>query len=266
MPSLQKILAGDYSLSTFERALLAFLIAFQEFRAPWTRSMFQQMQENMTTSTMHMMANQPGVLERIHEDMKAKGETDGSVPPDQLREALRNKRIVARAQPQADLHLVAHMGQTIGNIYTQMQWTVVRATKGCFVTSDAPVVRHDPGYKGGFYGGGLYSSTAEMWFPLSKHACIVIAHNHVGEKKFFELLAAGRRAEAEASKGDLPPIREVRIEESAVNKINEFTTANADRFVFSPFESAEISKTLRGESQNMRIVMSPPPPIREKSE
>lgn len=36
MPSLQKILAGDYSLSTFERALLAFLIAFQEFRTPWT--------------------------------------------------------------------------------------------------------------------------------------------------------------------------------------------------------------------------------------
>ena len=31
MPGLQKIVAGDYNLSIFERGLLAFLIAFQEF-------------------------------------------------------------------------------------------------------------------------------------------------------------------------------------------------------------------------------------------
>jgi Protein of unknown function (DUF4238) len=266
MPSLHKVVDGDYNLSVFERGLLAFLIAFQEFRTPWTRKIFRQMQENITTSTMHMAANTPGCFERTFEELKETGEIDGSVTPDQVRDALREGKIVARAHPQSDLHLVAHMGQEIGNKYTRMQWTVVRAVEGDFVTSDTPVVRHDPEFKGGFYGGGLYSSTAEVWFPLSKHACLVITHDHAGQKKFFELLRVGRTEEAEAVRRELPPIREHRIQQAAVHAINHDTIANADRFVFSPFESADISKRFQGECKNMRIVSSPPPPIRKKGE
>lgn len=79
MRSLQKIVAGDYNLSTFESALLALLIAYQQFRTSWTRNLFQQMQEDLTTSTMHMAANQPEYLEQIWEHLKAKGEIDSSV-------------------------------------------------------------------------------------------------------------------------------------------------------------------------------------------
>ncbi len=266
MPSLQKLVAGDYNLKTFERALLAFLIAFQEFRTPWTRQIFQKMQEDLTTSTMHMAANQPGYFEKVFEELKAKGATDGSVTPDQLRDALREERIKAKAQPHADLHLIAAMGQQIGNIYTRMQWTVVRAMEGEFVTSDAPVVRRDPGFRGGLYGGGLFSPTAEVWFPLSKQVVIVITHDEPGEEKFFELLTAGRREEAEAIRRQLPPIRERGAKRTLVEAINRQTVTNADRFVFSPFESGEISKLLQGESQNMRMVSSPSPPIRKKGE
>ena len=264
MPGLQKIVAGDYNLSIFERALLAFLVAFQEFRTPWTRSLFRQMQEDLTTSTMHMAANQPGHFEQVFEHLKAKGEMDGSVAPDQVRDALREKRIVAKAHPQADLHLIASMGQQIGNIYTRMQWTVIRAVSSAFVTSDAPVVRRDPGFKGGLYGGGLMSSTAQVWFPLSKHACMVITHDTAGEQKFFELLAAGRKDEAEAVRRQPPPILEREIMRDVVDGINYQTITSADRFVFSPFESLEISKMLQGESQNMRIKTSPPPPVKKK--
>jgi hypothetical protein len=47
-----------------------------------------------------------------------------------------------------------------------------------------------------------------------------------------------------------------------VNAINHQTITRGDRFVFSPFESVEISKLMRGESQNMHVVSSPPPPVR----
>lgn len=264
MPSLQKLIARDYKLTIFERALLAFLIAFQEFRTPWTRQIFQKMQEDLTTSTMHMAANQPGYFERIFEELNAKGETGGTVTPEQLRDALREGRIKAKAQPQADLHLIAAMGQQIGNIYTRMQWTVLRTSEGEFVTSDAPVVRRDPSFRGGLYGGGLFSPTAQVWFPLSKQVVIVITHDEPGEEKFFKLLAAGRRDEAEAVRRELPPIRERGARRTLVDGINHQTVTNADRFVFSPFESTEISKLLQGESQNMRIVTSPPPPVRKK--
>jgi hypothetical protein len=223
--------------------------------------MFDQMEEDLTTSTMHMAANQPGYFEQIFEQLKAEGNA-GDVTPDQLRDALRDKRIIAKAQQHGSLHLVANMGLFLGNFYTRMQWTVLCALEGEFVTSDAPVVRRDVEFKGGFYGGGLMSSTAEVWFPLSKTACVVISHDTGGENKFFALLSQGRRDEAEAVRRTLPPIRERGVPKAVVDAINDQTLTNADRFVFSPFESADIPRKLQGECQNMRIVSSPPPPVK----
>lgn len=262
MPSLRKLQAGDYSLSTFERALLATFIGFQEVRTPWMRQMFHQIEEETTTSTMHFAANQPGYFEKVFEQLKAEGDS-ADVTPDQLREALREGRIKAKAQPHAGLDLVASMGIFLGNFYTRMLWTVLRTTEGAFVTSDTPVVRRDPEFKGGIYGGGLKSSTAQMWFPLSKRTCLIISHDTEGENKFFELLAAGRGQEAEAIQRALPPIREREARQSVVDAVNHQTITNADRFVFSPFESADISANLYGESQNVRIVFSPPFPIKK---
>ena len=262
MPSLRKIRERDYNLSTFERALLATFIGFQEVRTPWTRRMFHQMEEETKTSTMHFAADQPGYLEKIFEQLKAEGNA-GDVTPDQLREALRDGRIKAKAQPHSGLDLVASMGMFLGNFYTRMLWTVLRAMEGEFVTSDTPVVRRDPGFKGRFYGGGLMSSTAQMWFPLSKAACLIISHDTEGENKFLKLLGEGRRKEAEAVQLALPPIREREARQSLIDGVNHQTITNADRFVFSPFESADIAAKLQGGSQNMRIVFSPPPPIKK---
>jgi hypothetical protein len=108
------------------------------------------------------------------------------------------------------------------------------------------------------------SENAQVWFPLSKRVCLLITHDEAGQRKFFELLEAGRREEAEVVRLRLPPILERDVRQAVVDAINENTITSADRFVFSPFESAEINKLLQGESQNMRMVTSPPPPIKDK--
>ena len=240
MPSLQKVVAGDYNLTTFERALLAFLIAFQEFRTPWTR--------------------------KILAELKTESESDGSVSADQLRDALGEKRIKAKANPHADLDLIVSMGKKIGNIYTRMQWTVIRSTEGDFVTSDTPVVRRNPRFSGRLYGGGLFSPGAEVWFPLSKRAAIRISRDVSGERKFSELFKAGLIKEAQVVRSELPPVQERSVPQRVVDAINCQTITTADRFVFSSFQSDEISLLLRGESQGMRIVSSPPPPIKKKND
>jgi hypothetical protein len=105
-----------------------------------------------------------------------------------------------------------------------------------------------------------------MWFPLSKAACLIISHDTEEKNKFFELLAAGRRQEAETVQRALPPIREREARQSLVDGVNHQTITNADRFVFSPFEPADIAAKLQGESQNMGIVFSPPPPIKKSDQ
>ena len=146
--------------------------------------------------------------------------------------------------------------QAIGNVYTQMVWAVLRSKGKEFLTSDTPVVRRNRAFKGGFYGGGLMSSGAQVWFPLSKSACLVIRHDVEKMKKFDELLEAGKAKEAETLRDELPPIRGHEVQDALVDAVNLQTILNADRFVYSPYESADVPKLFKGESQNIRISFS----------
>lgn len=206
MPSLQKLLSGDYELSTFERALLGYLIAFQEFRTPWARANFQKMEVSLMGQMMRVAAQAPGYLEHTLKELEADGKADGSVSADELRESLKNKKIKLVAKPHAGIDTMVSTAQSIGNIYAHMRWTVLHATEGEFLTSDAPVVRRDPGFRGGLYGGGLMSSTAEVWCPLDKRTCLLIDHDERRMSKFQELVESGKMEEAEKIRRELPPI------------------------------------------------------------
>jgi|SRR6516225_8538736 len=254
MPVLQKLLVGDYRLSTIERALLGHLIAFQEFRTPWARASFQKMEVHLAQSMMRMAAQAPGYLERTLDELKAKGEVGASASAAEVRDYFRNSKLVAK--PHAGLDTMVTMSQTAGQAYTQMHWTVFRATEKEFLTSDAPVVRRDPGFTGGLYGGGIMSPTAQVWFPLSKKACLLITHDEERERKFFELLESGKVQEAEAIRAELPEIAERDIGAQYVHAVNEQTIRNADRFVFSPSQSDDICCLFKGECQNYRIGIS----------
>jgi Protein of unknown function (DUF4238) len=253
MPALKKLLAGDYKLSQIERALLSLLIAFQEFRTPWARASFQKMEVHLAQATMQMVARAPGYLEHTLDELKGKGEVERLVSAAQMRHSLEKDKLIAR--PHAGIDTMVHMSQTAGHFYTQMRWTVFRPAAGEFLTSDAPVVRRDPGFTGGLFGGGITSSTVQVWFPLSKKACLLITHDNERKRKFFELLAS-RVQEADAIRAEFPEIEARDISAEHVQAVNEQTILNGDRFVFSPFQSDTISGLFKGECQNYRIVVS----------
>ena len=194
--------------------------------------MFQQMQEHLANTMLRFAAKQPGYFEKTLQELKEKGETDGSVTPDEMREAIEKGRVKAKAHPSGDLHLIASMGQGIGDIYTRMRWTVIRAAEGDFVTSDAPVVRRDPVATRGFYGGGLYSSTAQVWFPISKKVLLIITHDNSSLERHSKLLEEGRNEEAEAVRNQFPDIHEKTANQNFVWSLNYHSIINADRFVF----------------------------------
>jgi hypothetical protein len=260
MPVLRKLVAKNYNVSTFERALLAYLIAFQEFRTPWARANFQKMELSLAEQLFHFSAKVPGYMERTLEELKKEGKVDGSVTADQIRESFKNERIKLVAKRHAGIDLMVSTSQTVGNIYTQMAWSVFHVKEnGQFLTSDTPVVRRNPGFRGGFYGAGLMSSDAEVWFPLSKSACLLIRHDAEKMKKFDELLEARKMKEMEALRAELTPIKGVDVPRRLfVNAVNGQTVANADRFVYSPVESQDLPRLLKGESENRRIVVSSP--------
>jgi hypothetical protein len=217
------------------------------------------MELSFVEQSIHVSAKAPGYLEYALKELEENGKVDGSVSAEQLRDALENEKIKLVAKPHAGIDLMLSSSQTAGDVYTQMQWTVLHASQGSFLTSDAPVIRRDPGHREeGFFGRGLMSPTAEVWFPLSKSACLTFRHDEAKLTKFIELLATGRKKEIEAIRRDLSPITSAEVQRLVVDAVNNETILNADRFVYSPFQSDEISRRFKGESHNMRIVVSSP--------
>jgi hypothetical protein len=77
IPVLHKLLRRDYSLSTFERALLSYLIAFQEFRTPWARFNFQKLEVATREQLFRAASRRPGYLEQILKEIEGAGKSDG---------------------------------------------------------------------------------------------------------------------------------------------------------------------------------------------
>lgn len=204
---------------------------------------------------MNMATQAPGYLEGTLAELKAKGAVDDLVTAAEVRDSSQNDKVKLVARPHAGIDTMVSTAQHLGHFYMQMLWTVFHAVEEEFLTSDAPVVRRDPGYTGGFYGGGLMSSTAQVWFPLSKTACLLITHDEERERKFFEFFESGNIEEAEAVRAESPEILGHDITAQFVKAVNHQTIVNADRFVYSPSPSDEISPLFRGKWQNYRIVI-----------
>ncbi len=255
MPALQKVL-DHATLTPDERIYLAYLIAFQEFRTPWARSSFQRMELALQTQMMKVAAQAPGYLESKLEELKAKGEIEGSTSADDLREALKNKRIKLVAQRHAGMDMMISMGQTSGDVYVQMQWTIYRSKDAEFVTSDTPVIRRGSAPNEGYFSGGLMNPTAEIWFPLSKRACLQLTHDFERMERLVQALGSGDIATAQAVRSELPSMTSSEIDAETVLAVNQQTIAGAERFVYSPFESEAIARTFKGECQNFRIQIS----------
>jgi hypothetical protein len=215
------------------------------------------MEVSLAEQMMHFGAKVPGYFEGILADLAKEDKVHPSVSANQLRDALKNKRIQLQAMPHAGIETMVSLSQQIGNMYTAMGWTVLRTGDGEFLTCDSPVTRHNPSLRG-IYGGGLMAHDAQVWFPLSKKSCLLMTHDEERMAKFNDLLDAGKLKEARAVQEELSPIRDAEVSPADVDTINRRTVLIADRFVYSPFESATIPKLLQGESRNLGIAISSP--------
>ena len=159
----------------------------------------------MAQQLMNFSARAPGYMGHVLKQLKTEGKVDASVSADQIRSALKDGQTKLVAKPHAGIDLMVTSSQVAGNIYTQMKWTVIHAKWGELFTSDTPVSRRNPQHKG-IHGGGIMSPTTEVWFPLSKTACLLLRHDAVKMRTFDELLETGNLKEAQSLRAELPPI------------------------------------------------------------
>ena len=112
-----------------------------------------------------------------------------------------------------------------------MKWTILRAPEDTpFLTSDNPVVKFDPEYRGGFWGFGMANPTIEIRFPVSKGTCLVFTHDKDRRDTWHNLMEAGKQAEADALRQTLPEITYHKATPNVVQQINGLAIDYATRF------------------------------------
>ncbi len=78
------------------------------------------------------------------------------------------------------LALSMQIADELAGTFATMSWCLCRALSGaCFITSDAPVCKFlKTGEGRGLFGGGLGHPAAQVTFPLSPEACLLLDWTH----------------------------------------------------------------------------------------
>ena len=193
----------------------------------------------------------PGLLESDIEELRERG-VESSIDATALREFLKRGEYTVHADPKVSLLTMLQMAPMLHRFYIEMKWTVLHTSSSTqFVTSDNPVVKFDPEYRGG--GIAFASPTIQVKFPVTKSAMLVVTHDRTREETWHQLVRAGRQDEAKVLRETLPLIDYLDVQPSQVKAMNRHTTLYTERFAYAPDRDSELVELLRGESQAVRI-------------
>jgi Protein of unknown function (DUF4238) len=245
-------LVNGYQQPTWEdRIALARWIAFQEHRTPLQRGGFEQMAQKLLKQTMQMMAASPGYLEHVLAELAEQGEQFG-VTADDLRKSIEQDGFEIEVNPIFSLDTML-ISEEFVPIIASMRWTLMSGADAVtFVTSDHPVIRHDPGKESPFRY-GYASPTIEFGLPLNASKFLLVTRDLEREQKFAELVKAGKDREAEDLKLSLPTLGLKELDSEKTWKLKEATIRSAPRFIFCPDEDPKYAELLKQEPWILRM-------------
>jgi hypothetical protein len=187
---IRKLATSSDQLSWDDRIALAGWISFQELRTPLQRSGIESIAANLVKKTMQMMARTPGAVEDGLAKLKEQGKEYG-VTAEELRKSIEEDAFEIQINPILSLEVMMQAEEFVP-MFAEMKWTLLTAANGVsFVTSDHPVIRHDPD-KSSPFRFGMASATIEFGLPLTTSKFLLITHDSERLQKWMGLIDAKR--------------------------------------------------------------------------
>jgi hypothetical protein len=133
-----------------------------------------------------------------------------------------------------------------------MKWTLMTAADGMlFVTSDHPVLRHDPDERSP-YRYGLASDTIELGLPLSATKYLLFTHDLDRQRQWLELKNAGKEDQAKELRASTPTMIVHKLDADSTWRLKEGIIRSAPRFIFCPDEDLKYVEGLAKEPWTLR--------------
>lgn len=215
LPLLIRAQKGLLPETPQDRLTLAGYVALALMRTPAARSIFNQAVIDVRVNRLRELANVPGEMEKVLREHKIEFESGEKLDPDEQRQRLKaGKMRAVISDPDWSLRCMFEQTLELQSRLVKMDWTLVRAQRALFLTSDFPLILSDPTLA------HLPDSAncPDFLFPISRDTCL--AGGGFGREEFVFNDAA------------------------QVRKINLALIDRAQRFVFSPFRAPYVRQKL----------------------
>ena len=250
---IRKMSDGSTQLKMEEIVRGATLIAIQELRVPHMRHQLLTMVKGVGNSFLKSAMSQPGLMESTFRTLQGAGKISTSVTAEEIRSSYEERKFEVVPVHSADLWALGLSLKSLIETYSTMKWIVLEAPKPMILTSDAPVCREYP--ETANFPAGVVNPDLTVYFPISARRVLMLQHDLKKHRRADQLIAAGRKREAERLWNRTPSILYRFISAAEADRINRITIERAMRWIYSPVEKAETPTLFRGELRNLRVEM-----------
>ena len=215
LPLLLRAQLGLLPESTQDRLTLAGYIGLAAARTPRAKSIFNRVAIEAQVNALRELTNVPGKLEALLREREI--ETGEKIDPDEERRKLKaGKMRGAIEERNWSLSCMFEQTLRLQSRFMEMDWTLIRAERAFFLTSDVPVLLSNPLQSDDVQ---KPAGSPDFVFPISRDICLTGGGDFGGENL-------------------------VTTDAAQVRKINLAVIKSADRFVFSPFTSPYVQQKL----------------------
>ncbi len=175
-PVLEKLSGWEFELDHKERTDLFVFMSIQFLRVPARRNLWEGFRRRTMEVAASQIMSRPGILENA---AKERGENVEDTDFDEIRRYWRENRddFEIKVNPQVSLQLLGGT-ELIARLYGDMAMCVVWTMDRAFITSDNPVIWHNPMLpRNPMYGPGLGQKDIQVTMPISPSHTVLLRHD-----------------------------------------------------------------------------------------
>jgi hypothetical protein len=218
-------------VSDQSKIVLSEFVALMHTRVPAFRENQQRVMGRLADMMLVGLTHDESKCRALIDEVQAQKPTNVPVTPEIMREALLAGRVQMSFTLPSTLPLVVEFADRMTLELRQMEWVIVEASPGAeYVTSDNPVCREAPARdERNEWNPVLGLPSVEVTFPLSRE---------------LALLASWQR----------PTCHYVVARPAVVREVNRRTVMSAQRFVYSPRESAGLLRLVKKHAKRRPVM------------
>jgi len=176
--ALRGIDAGVFPPRDDDLTVLSIFVALQLLRGPYLQQMFEDMAQQTTEMSAHILAEVPDAMRAALHHVHGQMPTDEEVKAQQaeLLVSLEEKRITTSVPRTMTIEAMLDALPMVASIVARRSWSLIECERPVFIAGDVPVAMWSPPLPDGRLMPVGFATADEITFAIDSRKCILLAH------------------------------------------------------------------------------------------